>query len=47
MNQADSRIMVDYEMRAFENNWKMAAWEYAPIFQNTEFSNFGTRVILC
>lgn len=47
MNQADSRTMVDYEMRAFENNWKMAAWEYAPTFQNTEFSNFGTRVILC
>lgn len=47
MNQADSRTMVDYEMRAFENNWKIAAWEYAPTFQNTEFSNFGIRVILC
>ena len=38
MNQADSRTMVDYEMRAFENNWKMAAWEYAPIFSKIQNS---------
>lgn len=38
MNQADSRTMVDYEMRAFENNWKMAAWEYAPTFSKIQNS---------
>ncbi|MCS2312492.1 SusC/RagA family TonB-linked outer membrane protein [Phocaeicola vulgatus] len=38
MNQADSRTMVDYEMRAFENNWKMATWEYAPIFSKIQNS---------
>ncbi|MCS3015773.1 hypothetical protein NXU95_00965 [Phocaeicola vulgatus] len=48
MNQADSRTMVDYEMRAFENNWKMANLGICSnFFKNTEFSNFGTRVILC
>lgn len=32
LNQADSRTMVDYEMKAFDNNWKMSSWEYTPTF---------------
>lgn len=32
LSQADSRTMVDYEMKAFDNNWKMASQEYTPTF---------------
>ncbi len=32
LNQADSRTMVDYEMRALENNWKISRYEYSPTF---------------
>ena len=31
-NTSNRQQLKDYLMRAFENNWKMAAWEYASIY---------------